>query len=979
PPGVGPRAVEIRVEDHRGRPIPSAVVAWGDPEEASPPQAVDPRGRLTLRVDGEPEGRRLTVRAPGFARWTGALPADALGRAVRVQLVVAARVTGRVVAPDQTPIPDARLLARRLDVDGVPPHRAAVDDRGRFTFDALAPGVWEVTARAPGREATARTVVARSGVPAPPLRLVARPVGQLRVRVLQETRPDRSAGGGPTPGAAEARRPVPGAEVTLSGSSVWPPAEATTDAEGVARFPDLPAGVYFARAARGTAQGSVDRSIELEAGQGAEVTILLEPGWTIAVQVTDARTGAPLPEAAITVSDGLGASRQGRTDQAGEATFEGLPGPRPHLVAEASGYVATLGTGLGGPPGPEERAVRRRELAIGLLASATIEGRVVDPRGHPVPDARLEVVGTRADGVPVLHAATLDPADEGGNAGEAPPGSEGRPGGSLGGGELGVVPGLVPPLPVDATASGDPTPGDARRPGVGPGAVSQPLMTDEDGRFVLEDVPPGTLRVVATREGFAPGESASFTVAPGGRRTGLEVALLDAGALSGRVLDTGGFPIAGAPVTARAEGDPRIHRTVTGDDGTFGLRALVGLVFLEVAAPGQPIHRERVEVPPGGETDVEVTLAETTSRFRARLLDDRGFPVSGVAVTLSSVRADRRFRRHAVSQEDGTVRLGGLPPPPWRLRAEHPDHAPLELPRLDEEVDEVQLVLSPAAALTGRVFDDFRQEPVVGATVELDGEERTSVVQTREDGRFLFARIAPGPGTLVIRSPTHRPLRRAVTVAETGRDLGVLYLAPGGAVSGRVVDRWGDPAIGAEIAPGDPPDWDRAVRVDAAGRFTLSALDPGRHILTARHPEAGLAATREPVTIRKVEETPGVFLRLPRGLPEVGGSPEPGRDEEAGDDDDGEAAAPRLVALALTLESGPDGVTVTGVRAGSTARQAGLRIGDRVTAVDGEPVLSAGQARALLRGPANVPVDVTISRRGRERTITARRERVGRR
>jgi len=955
-PGAGPGGTRLLVVDPDGRPIAGARVRAMDTDATA---RTDAAGRASLALlqedtgDDEKGGQRLEVRAPGFARWTGTLPSTTGDALVRVRLEVAAHLSGVVVTPEGDPVPGARVRASRLDLPagtGVPPHETTVDDEGRFRLDALSPGVWEVAARAPGREVAARTVVASTRYRNPPLRLVARPVGTI---VVEVTEPSEPGGDGVGPPAA-------GATVTLSGSGIWPAVDAETDVRGQARFDGVPAGVYLVRARRGGQQGRARDALELDAGATADVHVALAPGWTVEVAVTDASTAEPVAGAAVVVSDGLGGARKATTGADGIAGFAGLAEPRPRVVATAPGYVPAL-TRLSPSESPrdDQDPARRRRWDVALLRAGTVTGRVLDPRGQPVPGARVEVVGERADGSPVLHAAGPTGAD---------PDGAGPDGAPVPVGELGVMPGLVPPLPVDDV---DPSPGAG--PTVGAGASGSILETDEDGRFELPGVPPGELRVVAYAEGHAPGESAAFTLSPGGRSDGVSVELLPAGELTGRVLDAAGFPVAGAPVTGRSELDRRVHRTVTDDDGTFGLRGLAGLVFLDVAPPGRPTHRERVTLPPGRSVDVELRLVGASSRFRGRFLDDRGFPIPGVAVTLASSRPEGRFRRHAVSGGDGTVEIGGLPEPPWRLRAEHSEYATLAVPRLDEDVDEVQLMLSPATALSGRVYDAWTRTPLADAVVELDGEDRTRVTRTRESGRFLFARLPSGPATLTIRSPSHRPLRRAVSVGPRARDLEVLWLEPGGAVSGQVVDRWGTPAAGAEVAPGSPPRWGDAVRVGADGAFLLRGLAPGAVALSARHPRAGTARTTRPVQVRKVEETPGVFLRLPDAVDAAVDEPSTPPSADAPDDDPG---ARRFVSLAVDLSTDADGVAVARVAPGSTAARAGLRAGDRILSVDGEDVLAAAQARALFRGPAEVPVVLTIERGGRVRTVRAARERV---
>lgn len=77
--------------------------------------------------------------------------------------------------------------------------------------------------------------------------------------------------------------------------------------------------------------------------------------------------------------------------------------------------------------------------------------------------------------------------------------------------------------------------------------------------------------------------------------------------------------------------------------------------------------------------------------------------------------------------------------------------------------------------------------------------------------------------------------------------------------------------------------------------------------------------------------------------------------------------------LGLRLAAGPRGdtVVIVALSAGGPAALGGLRLGERVLAVDGTPVSAADlpAAAALLEGPANAPVALTMLRSGRRREV----------
>lgn len=77
--------------------------------------------------------------------------------------------------------------------------------------------------------------------------------------------------------------------------------------------------------------------------------------------------------------------------------------------------------------------------------------------------------------------------------------------------------------------------------------------------------------------------------------------------------------------------------------------------------------------------------------------------------------------------------------------------------------------------------------------------------------------------------------------------------------------------------------------------------------------------------------------------------------------------------LGAYLESGDGAVWVRRVASGSAAAAAGLRPGDRLRAVNGEPVQRAGQViRRVREQPVGVPLRLTIERAGRRREVELR-------
>jgi hypothetical protein len=321
--------------------------------------------------------------------------------------------------------------------------------------------------------------------------------------------------------------------------------------------------------------------------------------------------------------------------------------------------------------------------------------------------------------------------------------------------------------------------------------------------------------------------------------------------------------------------------------------------------------------------------------------------------------------RTAFSADDGTLEIGGLPTPPWRIEADHEGYARETLARVTDAEGERRITLEPAARIVGRVVDDWEGTPVLAeVTARTASGDTAGTAAADAEGAFEISRLKAGNYTLEVMATGFAMGRASASIARRGlaledADAGEIRLVPGGSISGLVLDPIGELVPHAEVALGTPPDFSRAVRSDAEGRFMLAGVVEGEVSLTARHAAAGGVSESISVRVYTREETTDVFLRMPERY-----------DESRITDDTGG----RRVGVAITLRDGGGRVRVTAVRAGSEAERAGVRRADVLVAVDDTPVDTAARADALLRGPAGVEAVLELTRGARRLTLPVTRE-----
>ncbi len=634
-------------------------------------------------------------------------------------------------------------------------------------------------------------------------------------------------------------RPVPNAEVTLTETD-WmsydppapspPPRTCTSDASGRFDFGDLPLRDY----------GLLVRSGDLVALSGAsplelepeeELELVLLPAGQLSGRVVDAEfrpvagawvvpvvcegDGRYVPHSSDGEGDdfssGMAKILGAWTDVDGRFRINDLHPGAWQLAARAEGYAWTKSP---------FNAVNSESVEWKLDPESRIGGRIVDADGRPVSNADVSIEGegllgrtqiqTGADGAFLFAnlsagAYELDVSHDTLAAAETPMSV------ALDVGEAKT--GLELELAVGASIAGRVFDEDTSR-GI-PGAVvyatgrqGKEATTDADGRFRISGLGPGEYSISVSRAWGYPGSDPNpKTVVDWGQVVeGIDIRLSSGTAVSGRVCNPDGLPVAAVKILA-VSGDQQEAFGMSGPDGTFMLGGLNPdkTIRLYAAKNRMIAQSDELHVPREGMTGIALVLEQGAS-LRGRVLDAAGNRVRFPDVRFEP-EGDRFFLWGEISYSMmGVFNARGLLPGGYTLSAA-PDHDSKqrgEPMRVTLEpgtpIEDLVLVASaPNAGPAGPRYSvdatavDERGKHIAGVEIfASDASGSGSPCGVTDDrGRIHVDDVPAGAYTLWADSEGYRAAPVQIEVPASARI--VLSGTRAGRIDGRVLDSYGHP------------------------------------------------------------------------------------------------------------------------------------------------------------------------------------------
>jgi len=571
-----------------------------------------------------------------------------------------------------------------------------------------------------------------------------------------------------------------------------------TDGHGIFEFDRIPSGIHVAQAeARGFLKGQTAKSQEsfvlVPGERKSDLNLYLDHGASVEGFVLDpaGRSVADVDVQLFAATQFHGpvdpAKLKGKTDSTGYFKIWGIEvGERVQLYASASkkGYTKTRSDMIELSPKAMNEAIQ-----INLSLGGTVTGIVTDRNSMPIPGAEI-----RFD---------------------------------------------------SHSFPGDPSPSNII------------THTAPNGTYKIEACPPGGAGITVSRAGFVK-QGRGLTVRDATDTENVNFELENGNIIAGVVEDLEGNPIAGAKVNATGiNGAAGSEEDTTDKKGKFELNNLGKGEFRLVATfkittpEGEQNYQFINPKTPSGTVHaaIDCDLGNTTS---GRVEGEKGKGVQNFTVTISS-KTDTKPSQDFVfnlgrgmKDAAGYFRMSKLPRGLYNLTVSADGYEPYTEtdvaigPHRRTVLPEIRL--TPAGGVVGRVYSSTTDRPVNSAAVklvsvdELPGQAPKTVAgATNMRGEFRLGTVPQGLYKVTIDHPSYIGTRLDMihVTEKKERDLGKLFLEPGGAVRGTVTDHHGDPVPNMTvIVKGVTPV--KQTTTDAAGNYLVQGVQFGRWPVVVR-------------------------------------------------------------------------------------------------------------------------------------------------
>ncbi len=478
-----------------------------------------------------------------------------------------------------------------------------------------------------------------------------------------------------------------------------------------------------------------------------------------------------------------------------------------------------------------------------------------------------------------------------------------------------------------------------------PNEAVAPALTGADGRYTLEQVPPGEGMVEVRPPGLDAGPGQRVKVPEGGVARADFLVPRESVKLKGHVLDASGSRASGSmEISANTSGLASYSQSA--EDGTFELSLPAGNWSLMAYDGKRESKKVQVELKPPGPAQVVLTLEELSEGILVRVVDSEGTASPKARVVFRGGPKNQIFFGLYTDDEGvGTYSPKLWPAPGERFTAVAYQGLRSGSVETGVKASSIVVPLAAPASLEGQVRS-ASGKPVRQFTLQVPINEWMGVERLEFTGdRFVVEEVPAGKWKLKAVTPDGTSGEKEIEAVPGQRTRVQLDLQPGASIRLRLVDA----ATGAPLQGWVQLDESAESYETVTGVISWSDVAPGKHRLRIG---SGLRQRVE----RELEVKAGQQLDL-------------------GDVPLAEGERPG--GLGARFVWAPTGVEVSWVLPGGPAQQAGIRPGDIMLVCDQVTLLSLADMAPLELGAPGAPLACQLRRGPQTLGVTLVRAKAG--
>ncbi|GLI84555.1 hypothetical protein ANABIO32_22650 [Rossellomorea marisflavi] len=700
-------------------------------------------------------------------------------------------ISGNVVDNNGNPVTGSNIQISVLNENNVTVATLLANPDGTYQVPQLPPGTYFVTASAPGFASSTVSAIVTSNATVPVTNVLTPNPVTLTATVL----------------ILGTSTPIAGSQVVVKTGSNIVIATGTTDSSGNVTFTGLPSGTLVVSA---DAQnfGTDSKSVFAGPGDILGVTLFLpdDPGQVVGV-VTNLATGAPIPSAAITLTDTTGVViATAVTNSAGQYAFTGVTPGTYRVTANATNFGPAI-SGVTVAPNVVSNVSFALQPNPGI-----IQGTVRDALTNlPIPNASITVRQFSGDG-PII-TTTLTDANGFYQTTQLSPQSyvviaskEGygtaTASAEVASGQVTSVDLLLTPNPgavqgtIRDAVTSQPISDTLVRVINNQGTIIAFIHTDANGFYYLGGLPPSDYTITAVNPLYQAG-FAETLIQP--NTTNIVNLFLqpNPATLSGLVFDAvDGSPLPGTVIEVRIAGtNVLVRRVIADENGRYIISGLPSGTFDVVAELQNYMITTNTVFLTAGESEVlDIPMHPFPAAVTGTVVNAVTLaPISGALVKLVIANTDIEVTS-ILTAADGTYTLSNIATGQYNLIFSAPGFSNVVIPVILEpnETEVVNAFLDPnPATLTGRVFDLGTGASIEGALVRVFNQDGIFITSTLTDanGIYELPGIAEGLYTVIYSATGYGAESRTVALpAGSTVTVDVGLIAESAAIQGTVRD-----------------------------------------------------------------------------------------------------------------------------------------------------------------------------------------------